>query len=418
MSHDRVDQARPLGRRGFLCQSAAAASLPLLSSTLGLAAEGEPDEAKQAKNKRKIKLGLVGCGGRGKWIAKLFLQDGGYEFVALADYFPQVADAGGEALGVDKARRFSGLSGYKKVIESGPEAIVLKTPPYCFPEHAKAAVEAGLHVYMAKPVAVDVPGCLSIEASGKLATQKQRCFLVDYQMPTDPINIEVRKRILDGALGKLAHMQTMGFCGGFPDPPKTDTIESRLQRLVWVNDVALGGDYIGNFDIHSIDAALWVAGQRPVSAAGASRICRPNAHGDGRDVCSVVYEFADGLVLNHYAQALRNNSSGALSCQIFGTSANAMVNYWGKAYVRGGSKHYGGGQVEHLYGAGAKRNIARFHEDIVQGRFENPTVLRAVDGALTTILGREAAQRHGRMTMDEVIKENKRLEVDLSGLKA
>ena len=99
------------------------------------------------------------------------------------------ADKCGDALGVDKSRRFSGLSGYKKVIESGVEAIAVETPPYFIPEIAAAGVEAGLHVYMAKPVAVDVPGCLRIGAAGKQATEKQRVFLVDYQIPTDPNNI-------------------------------------------------------------------------------------------------------------------------------------------------------------------------------------------------------------------------------------
>ena len=416
MTPHHVEHDDRLSRRGFLRDSMAAASVPLVASTLALGAE--PEAAKPAQFARKIKLGVVGCGGRGGWIAGLFHQHGGYEMHAVADYFQPVADRCGDRLGVDKSRRFSGLSAYKKLIASGVEAVALETPPYFFPEHAKAAVAAGLHVYMAKPVAVDVPGCLAIAAAGKQATQAKRCFLVDYQMPTEPLNLEVRKRVREGALGKLAFLATQGFCGGFSDPPLTRSIESRLTSLIWVNDIALGCDFIGNFDIHAIDAALWVVGQRPVAAAGSSRICRPNPHGDARDVCSVVFEFADGLVLNHTGQGLRNNSDGALACQIYGLEANAQVNYWGKAFVRGGPKHFGGGTVENLYEAGAKRNIAAFYQNVVEGRFANPTVQRAVDGCLTTILGREAAARRVRMTMEQLIKENKRLEVDLSGLKA
>jgi predicted dehydrogenase len=417
MDPNAVSHRHDVTRRNFIQQSAVAAvSAPLAASAL-VAAEPQP-AAKAAKFDRKIKLGVIGNGGRGAWIAGLFKRHGGYDMHAVCDYFPEVANRCGDTLGVDKARRFSGLSGYKKLLASGVEAVALETPPYFFPEHAKAAAEAGLNVYMAKPVAVDVPGCLTIEAAGKLATEKRRAFLVDYQMPTDPINIEVHKRIRDGALGKLAFVSTFGFCGGFGDPPLTKTIESRLQGLTWVNDVALGCDYIGNFDIHAIDAALWVVGQRPIAAAGSSRICRANPHGDSRDVCSVVYEFADGLVMNHTGQGLGNNSDGLLLCQVFGQKANAQVNYWGKAFVRGGSAHYGGGSVDNLYEAGAVRNIAAFYQNVVEGRFDNPTVRRAVDGCLTTILGREAAARHGRMTMDELLKENKRLEVDLSGLKS
>ena len=324
--------------------------------------------------KRKIKLGIVGLGGRGSWIAGLFQQHGGYEFHAVADYFQTVADSKGEPLGVDKARRFSGLSGYKKVIENGVEAVVIIDVPYFYPEQSRAAVEAGLHVYMAKPVAVDVPGALAIGEAAKLATQKQRVFLVDYQIPTDPVNREVAQRIREGGLGKLAQVQTMGFSGGHDNPPKTATIESRLQHLIWDNDIALGCDFIGNFDIHAIDAALWVIGQNPVSAMGASRICRPDPHGDSHDVCSVIYEYADGLVHNHFGQALRDNSDGTLVATFHGPEASAQITYWGKAFVRGGPKHYGGGKVENLYTAGAVRNIATFYQNVIEGRFENQTV--------------------------------------------
>jgi predicted dehydrogenase len=345
------------------------------------------------------------------------VKHGGFEFVAAADYFQEVADKTGDALGVDKARRFSGLSGYKKVLDSGVDALVIQDVPCFYPEQAAAAVEAGLHVYMAKPVAADVPGCLAIQAAGKRATEKRRCFLVDYQMPTDPLNIEVAKRVQAGALGPIAQVATVGICGAFNDPPKTATLESRLQGLIWVNDVALGCDYIGNFDIHAIDAALWVLGRRPVAAAGFSQVARPNAHGDARGVCSVVYHYADGLVHNHFGQGLPNGAEGELSCRLHGPTASALVNYWGKAFVRGGAQHFGGGQIANLYEAGATRNIAEFHRNVTEGRFENETVQRAVDGALTCILGREAAARGKLLTMDELIKENKKLDVDLTGLK-
>ena len=401
-----------MGRRGFLKTAAGAAA------TAGLLIV-KPDAVRGLEANSKVEIGIVGHGGRGGWIAKLFQKHGGYKFTAIADYFPQVAEAGGKALGVEKARRFSGLSGYRKLIESKVQAVLLETPPYFFPEHAAAAAAAGCHVYMAKPVAVDAPGALASEAAGRRAADKKRCFLVDYQMPTDPVNIEVAKRVREGGVGPLAQVVTTGICGGFGDPPKTATIESRLRHLVWVNDVALGGDYIVNYDIHAIDAAVWVIGKRPVAAMGASRICRANPNGDGRDVCSVVYDYADGLVHNHFGQGLRNNTDSELSVRLYGPSANALLNYYGgKAFVRGGPKHYPGGPVVNLYEAGAVRNIAAFHQNVTQGRFENETVRRAVDGVLTCILGREAAARRTRLTMNELLKENTRLEVDLAGLKA
>jgi predicted dehydrogenase len=391
-----------------------------LIGAIGAHAAEEQLAAPPSEIKRKIKLGVVGNGGRGSWIAGLFKEHGGYEMHAVADYFPDVADRCGDALGVDKSRRFSGLSGYKKLIESGVEAVALEDVPYFFPEQAKAAVEAGCHVYMAKPVAVDVPGCLAIGALGKLATQKNLCFLVDYQMPTDPLNIEIANRIWDGGMGKILAVMTAGAGGGTKmrdDPPKDKTVESRLQGSRWNNDIALGGDIIVNFDIHSIDAAIWVLRQRPVSAVGRAEVCRPNPQSDSHDLSFVLYDFDDGLRWSHQGVAIPNHGS-SLVCNISGQPASAQLSYWGKSFLRGGPKHFGGGEVESLYDQGAKRNVAAFYQNVTEGRFENPTVRRAVDGTLTAILGREAGARHAKLTMDELIKENRRLEVDLSGLKA
>ena len=256
-------------RRRFLGGAlSAVATAPLLGAAASLAAA----EAKPDASKRKIKLGLVGCGGRGGWIGNFFKEHGGYDLHAVADYFSEVVDAYGNSVGVDKSRRFSGLSGYKKVIDSGVEAIVLQVPPYFFPEQANAAVEAGLHVYMAKPVAVDVPGCLRIEAAGKQATQKQRVFHVDYQIHTDPVNIQVAEMIRKAGVEKLTKIATVGVAGGHVDPPKTATIESRIRDNVWDNDIAISGSWINVFDIHAIDAAIWILGKRPIAAMGASRI--------------------------------------------------------------------------------------------------------------------------------------------------
>lgn len=167
-----------MNRRKFLGKTLATTTLAF--SVLNSQAE-EP--AAPASFKRKIKLGIVGLGGRGQWIAGPFQKHGGYHISAVADYFPAVA----------------------------------------------------------KPVTVDVPGALAIQEAAKAATQRQRVFLVDYQIPTGPINIAVAQRIRDGGLGKLAQIQTVGMCGGFGEPPKTANLESRLQNLIWVNDVALDG---------------------------------------------------------------------------------------------------------------------------------------------------------------------------------
>ncbi len=112
------------------------------------------------------------------------------------------------------------------------------------------------------------------------------------------------------------------------------------------------------------------------------------------------------------------SSNGSLVAEIQGHDAAARLSYWGKAYVRGGPQHYAGGKIENLYEAGAVRNIATFYENVTKGQFANETVPHAVDGVLTCVLGREVAARHGKLTMAELLKENKKLEADLTGLKA
>ncbi len=401
-------------RREFLGSLAVTAAS---TAILGTTAHALADPV--APTKRKIKLGVVGCGGRGDWIAGLFQKHGGYEMHALADYFQDAADRCGDALGVDKRRRFTGLSGYKKVLESGVEALAIEDIPYFYPEQAQAAVDGGCHVYMAKPVAVDVPGCLAVEEAARQATKKKLCFHIDYQMPTDPVNIEITQRIWDGGLGKMLAVTSWGAGGGTAmgvDPPREKTLENVFRGLRWMRDIALGCDLIGNFDIHSIDAAMWVTRQVPVAALGQARICRPNPHGDRHDLYGLIYECPNGMTWIHQSFQIPDHGR-SLYCDFRGELGSAQISYWGQSFLRGGPKRYDARDVVNLYEEGAKRNIATFHQHVTEGRHDNPTVRRTIDGTLTTILGREAGHRGVRLTMAELLKENRRLTVDLTGLK-
>lgn len=417
-----------VSRREFLggTLAATAGGTALLGALKARAEETAAAEPAPPPIKRRIKLGVVGLGGRGHWIARLFRAHGGYEIHAVADYFPEVAESAGRDLGVDPVRCFSGLSGCRRLIDCGIEAIALEDIPYFYPEQAAAAVAAGLHVYMAKPVAVDVPGTMSVLESGRAAKAKQRVFFVDYQMPTDPHNQEVARRVAAGALGPLQAVFSVGYNGGleaFPDPPLSEGLERRLRHLIWVNDNELGAGHIGNYDIHIVDAILWALDRHPVSACGWGERFRRNPQGRALDSVGVLFTFEDGLVWNH--QSMKGmcddwfSAQGSLAGIIQGRDANARLSYWGRAYVRGGGQQYGGGTVANLYEEGAKRNIETFYRHVVEGRFENPTLQRSVDGLLTCILGREAAERPGQpVTMKQILKENRKLDVDVSGLKA
>ncbi|MBN2314320.1 MAG: Gfo/Idh/MocA family oxidoreductase [Sedimentisphaerales bacterium] len=396
-------------RRKFLAHSAAVAAFTIV----------EPSLVRGSQANSRIKVGLVGLGGRGSLIARIVTENHkGLHLTALADYFEQVVRAAGERFDVPKECCYSGLSGYKGVLAGKVDAILLETPPCFFPEHAATAVNAGVHVYMAKPVAVDVPGTLVISECGKRATIRRQVFFVDFQVPTDPFNIETVKRYQEGLIGETGLLSSFYTDEAFPDPSKTQTIESRLQNLVWVNDIDLGGGFLVNAGIHAIDAALWMAGGPPAHAMGLSRIVRDNPHGDTADVYSVTYGFDNDLILNHRGEHLKNTHGFTCNCIAYGRHGFAEIAYQGNAWIRGNKGGYRGGEVKDLYVQGIERNLDRFEQDVRQERYDNPTVERSVNSTLATILGREAGRRNARLTWDELIAEKRRIEPDLTGLKA
>jgi predicted dehydrogenase len=395
-------------RRSFVRGAGAALSFTIMKPSLVSAAQANS----------RVEVGVVGLGGRGRWIADLIEEHGGYQITSVADYFPQVADAAGERFKVSKERRFTGLLGYKKLIESKPNAVFLETPPYCFGDHVKAAVEAGCHVYIAKPLACDVTGCLTVAQMGRKATAAEKVFLVDFQTRTDPFIIEGIKRVHRGDIGKIGMLSSIYTDNGFSDPPKTATIESRLQNLIWTNDVALGGGMIVNCNIHAIDVALWLAGKKPISAMGSARVAKAYPNGDTNYLYSVTYEFEDGLILNHRGEHLDNRKGFSSNCDAYCQDGFLETAYSGQVRMLGNKTGYRGGKVEDLYRQGAVRNIATFHKSIVNAIYDNPTLEPSVNSTLATILGRQAADSNSKVTWDQMIKGKERLEVDFTGLKA
>jgi myo-inositol 2-dehydrogenase / D-chiro-inositol 1-dehydrogenase len=406
-----VNVAKPvriMSRRRFLAHSGAAAAL-----TFSIVS---PTAVRGTAANSRIEVGCIGLGQRGSMIAGMVQRHGGYHIAAVADYFPQVAAKAGETFKVPEKRRYSGLAAYQKLIADGVDAVFLETPPYCFPDHVEAAVKAGCHVYLAKPVACDVPGSLRVLKMAQQAQSQQKVFLIDFQTRTDPFYIEGIKRVHDGAIGKVGLLSSEYNDEAFADPPLTDTVASRFQRLIWVNDTDLGASYLVNAGIHAIDVALWIAGDTPVNATGCSRVVRSNAHGDSHDVYSLTYEFANGLILNHRGEHLKNRFGFRCDCLAQGSNGYLESGYNGQVRILANSGGYRGGQVESLYQRGAERNIDTFQRSVTSGVYDNPTVEPSINATLATILGREAALRKTKLTWDELLKENKPLLPDLSGL--
>ena len=399
-----------LSRRHFLAGSSAAAfSLTLM----------RPGLVSGAQVNSKIAIGVIGCGDRGTWITDLFLQHGGYQVVAAADYFQDKVDAFGDKFRVEPAHRYTGLSGYKKILENRVDAVVIESPPYFHPEQAAAAVDAGAHVYIAKPIAVDVPGCQSIAACGEKATSNKRCFLVDFQTRTEPLYQEAVKRAQSGDIGRFICGEASYIAGspwvkqiGYlrPNPQDPD-----LRLRAWGVDRILSGDVITEQNIHSIDVATWILDQHPLRANGTGALSS-RTEGTCWDHFSVIFAFPNDVLVSFCSKQFGTGYNDIL-CRVYGTEGDIDTHYAGEVNIRGKSP-YAGGKCPTLYRDGAVRNIATFYENIAKGDFSNSTVTPSVRSNLTTILGRTAAYKGSEVTWDEMMKANEKWELKTEGLKA
>jgi len=397
-------------RRKFLARAGAAA----VGFTIV-----EPELVRGAEANSRINLGVIGCGGRGAWIADLFVKNGNYNVVALADYFQDRVDATGEKLKVPSDKRFTGLSGYKRLLEQKLDAVAVESPPYFHPEQASAAVTAGKHVYCAKPVSVDVPGCQSIAESGRQATAKRQAFLVDFQTRAMPSYQQVLSRVHKGDIGKLvtvyAEYQTNLMFEERDAQLRKAPEDPEVRLRSWGIDRALSGDVITEQNIHALDVATWFANADPIRAYGQGGRAR-SFLGDCWDHYSVLFFFPNDLVVTFTAKQVGFGFDDIM-VRAHGTTGTAETNYGGKCWLRSREDVFEG-DTNNIYQAGVERNIASFYEQITKGDCANSTVTPSVRSNLTTILGRTAAYKGTEVTWSGMLKVNEKWEANLKGLKA
>ncbi len=405
-------QKQNINRRSFLASAGAAA----MAFTIV-----KPQVVKGYAANEKISLGLIGCGGRGSWIANLFKENGGYDIVGCADYFQDRVDPVGQTHNIPAANRYTGLSCYKKMMEQKVDAVAIISPPYFHPEQAAAAVEAGKHVYLAKPIAVDVPGCKTIEASSAKATANKLCFLVDFQTRQDPYFVEAIKRVHAGAIGDFAFGESTYHCGRLGAQASPGTEEARLRN--WVFDQALSGDIITEQNIHTLDVMSWIMNAEPVSAVGTGgRKVRIDI-GNCWDHFVLTYQYANNVGIAFSSRQFNGHGTQpeGIRNRMFGSKGVLETSYGGLTFIRGGKdSFYKGGKSPNIYHEGAVTNIADFHKSIVEGNHTNPTVAPSVRSNLVTILGRTAAYQGRKVTWSELMRTNTKLnpKLDMKRLKA
>src|SRR5215470_145424 len=238
-----------------------------------------------------VRVGLLGCGGRGTEDASNLVDTGGARVVALGDMFQDQLDIarkhfdemqqGKGYAALDASQLFVGPDAYQQIAASNEvDAIVIATPPYYHPQHLDAAVAARKHIYLEKPVAVDVPGALKVIDIGKRADSKLSLD-VGFQIRDCPPFVELVNRIHNGALGNIVCGEAHYLTGYIERRgwPKASPIERRLRN--WVYDRTLSGDIIVEQNIHVVDICNWILRAHPQKAtATGGRAGRPAADGD------------------------------------------------------------------------------------------------------------------------------------------
>ena len=389
-----------LDRREFIA-GATAAGLTIVSSSA----------VRGAAANEQIRLGIIGCGGRGQWIANLFQKDGRYRIVALHDYFQDRLDKAGENFGVPADKRFTGMDGYKQLLQAGVDAVAIITPPYFHPEQTVAALEAGKHVYLAKPIAVDVPGCVSITETAK-KHQGKLCCWVDFQTRMDEFYQESIKRIHAGLIDDMVTGQVYYIASRLGKQAEPGTPGSRLRN--WVFDKALSGDIIVEQNVHVLDVANWVLKGHPVKAIGTGgRKARVDV-GDCWDHFMVHYTYPNDVLID-FSSAQFTQGYDDLCCRIYGKLGTFDSHYGGQVHVRAKTGPYKGGMTSQIYQAGAVANIKVFADAILSGKPIN-NAEESANSTLTGVLGRIAAYEGRLVTWDEMMKANTKLDGQLDRL--
>lgn len=302
-----MQTGRRATRRTFL-QGTALASV---GSALAL---GVPRVVRGATDNRKLKIGLVGCGGRGAGAAKNALDaDANVELVALADTFADRVERGlkllgsayGDRVNVPKTRQFVGLDAYRKLLECEIDVVLLATPPAFRPIHMRAAVEAGKHVFAEKSFATDGTAQRSMLESVELAKKKNLAIRSGLCFRFHPPHQQVMRRIHDGAIGDVLSVYVVRIGGSWGRygllketagrrlPGQSD-LEWQLRN--WYNFFWLSGGYMMDLGLHQVDEISWIMGEvAPVKCVASGGRQIPE-YGNIYDHYDATYEFPNGAL--------------------------------------------------------------------------------------------------------------------------
>jgi len=414
MASDSVD------RRTFLSVTAAATAAMFVKPAL----------VRGTTANSAIRVGLLGCGGRGTEDADNLIDTGGAQVVALADlfqdqldaaraHFDQVQQAKGYAA-LDPRQLFVGPHAFEQIAASREvDAIVVATPPFFHPQHLDAVVTGGKHVYLEKPVAVDVPGAKRVVDIGRRA-QGKLSLDVGFQIRDCPPFVELVNRIHNGAIGNIICGEAYYLTGYIDRPPWPNASPAERRLRNWVRDRVLSGDIIVEQNIHVIDICNWVLQGHPlkVSATG-GRQGRPADDGDCYGNYNAVFHYPNDVKVT-FSSTQFAKGWWDVSERFFGTKGTAISPYTGPLGIWGDQPWQAplvvqqpgqqaafsvtGNFTSNLQNADAEKKKA-FIESINSGKFHNQAD-KGAESALSCMMARTAAYTGREITWDELLKSS------------
>ena len=375
-----------LSRRSFIKTSAIAS----------LAAVSFDSNRVFAAGSDKLRIGLIGCGGRGTGAAKDCVKSSeNVEIVAMGDLFGDRLDSSiarlsrsvDDKISVTDDTCFVGFDAYKKVIACDVDVIILGTPPHFRPIHLKAAIEAGKHVFMEKPVAVDPVGIRSVIATSELAKQKGLAIVAGTQRRHQDHYLQVMKRIHDGDIGEIVAAQCYWNQGDLwvkKHRPHWSDMEWQCRN--WLYFTWLSGDHITEQHVHNLDVINWAIGTHPVQAMGMGgrEVRTGKEYGNVFDHFAVEYEYPNSVrVLSMCRQT--DGTSTRVAERVVGTKGLVKTD------GRNGSIE---GEKPYKYQGKSPSPYVQEHADLIrsirQGKPLNEG-RRVAESTMTAIIGRMSA---------------------------
>ena len=323
--------SRRPSRRDFLKTSSAAVAGAMAG---GLAIQ----RGAHAAGDDTLKVGLIGCGGRGSGaVGNALNADRGCILTAMADAFEDrvqqrrksLKTSLGDRIAVDDDHCFAGFDAYQKLVDSDVDVVLLCATPHFRPRHLKACVAAGKHVFCEKPVAVDAPGIRSVLASVAQAEERNLCLVSGLCWRYHYGVRETMKRVLDGAIGEIRAIQETYLTGGlWTRPRQPDQTEMQYQMRNWYNFTWLSGDHNVEQHVHSLDKGSWAMGDKPPLRAwglgGRQARGRDPKFGTIFDHHAVVYEYPDGVKVSAFCRQ-QAGCYNDTSDQFIGTKGRANI---------------------------------------------------------------------------------------------